>query len=87
MGPFPHSFGFTYILVLVDYISKWITVATRADDDKTTVKHVKSYILHRYGVPKAIISDRKHIFCNKTLGTLLAVTHKVFTGYHSETNG
>ena len=24
MGPFPQSFGFLYILVVIDYVSKWI---------------------------------------------------------------
>ena len=53
------SFGYTYILVLVDYVSKWVeAVATKADDAKTIVKHAKFLILHRYGVPRAIISDR-----------------------------
>ena len=62
MGPFPPSFGFTYILTLVDYVSKWIeAVATTANDVKTVVKHVKSLILHGHKVPNAIISDR-HIF-------------------------
>jgi len=49
------------------------------------VKQVKSFILHRYGVPKAIISDRGTHFCNRTIGTLLAkyhVTSKLSTGYH-----
>ena len=33
MGPFPSSFGFTYILMLVVYVSKRIkAVVTRADD-------------------------------------------------------
>ena len=86
MGPFPSSFGYTYILVLIDYVSKWVeAVATRADDAKTVVKHIKSLILHRYGVPRAIISDRGTHFCNRTLGALLAkyhVTHKVSTSYH-----
>jgi len=54
------------------------------------VKHVKSLTLHRYSVPKAIISNNGRHFCNRTLGTLLAkyhVTHKVSTGYHTQTNG
>jgi len=91
VGRFPPSFGFTYILMLVDYVSKWIeAMAARADDAKTVVKHVQSPILQRYGVPKAIISDRGAHFCNRTLSVLLAkyhVTHKVSTGYHSQTNG
>ena len=36
MGSFSPSFGFTYILMLVDYVSNWIeVVATRAGDVKT----------------------------------------------------
>ena len=77
---FPPSFDFTYIFMLVDYVSKWIKAeATRANDAKTMVKHVQSVILHRYGVPKAIISDRGTDFGNRTLGVLLAkyhITHK-----------
>jgi len=69
MGPFPPTFGFTYILMLVNYVSKWNeVVAPRADDAKTVVKHVKSLILHRCGVPKAIISHMGTHFYNKTLG-------------------
>jgi len=67
MGPFPPSFGYIYILVLVDYVSKWVeAIATRADDTKTVVKHIKSLILHRYEIPRAIISDRGSHFCNRT---------------------
>ena len=77
--------------MLVDYVSKWIeVVATRADDAKTVLKHVKSIILHRYAVPKAIISDKGTHFYNTASGALLVkyhVTHKVSTGYHPQTNG
>jgi len=77
--------------MLVDYVSKWIeVVATGVDDGKTVVKHIKSLILHTYGVPQAIISDRGTRFCNRTLDTLLAkyhVTHKVSPCYHPQTNG
>ena len=91
MGPFPPSCDYTYILLFVDYVSKLVeVVATRTDYAKIVVKNVKSLILHRYGVPKALISDRGTHFCNKILGALLAkyhVTHKVSTGYHPQTNG
>jgi len=70
---------------------KWVeAVVTRTDDAKTIVKNIKSHILHRYGVPKAPISDRGTHFCDKTLGALLAkyhITHKVSAGYHPQTNG
>ena len=46
MGPFPPSFGFIYIIILVNYVSKWIkAVVTGANDAKIMVKHVKSLIL------------------------------------------
>nr|CAN80119.1 hypothetical protein VITISV_005871 [Vitis vinifera] len=63
MGPFPMSFGYSYILVGVDYVSKWI----------------EENIFSRFGVPKAIISDGGTHFCNKPFETLLAkygVKHK-----------
>ena len=65
-------------------------MATRADDAKTMVKHVKSLILQRYGVPKSFIGDTGTHFSNRTLGALLAkyhITHKVSTNYHPQTNG
>ena len=90
MGPFPPSCDYTYILLFVDYVSKLVeVVATRTDYAKIVVKNVKSLILHRYGVPKALVSDRGTHFCNKILGALLTkyhVTHKVSTGYHPQTN-
>ena len=59
MGPFPSSFGNCYILLAVDYISKWVEAkATRTNDSKIVVGFVKSHIFSRYGVPRAIISDR-----------------------------
>ncbi|XP_043817312.1 uncharacterized protein LOC122724981 [Manihot esculenta] len=91
MGPFPPSFGNTYILLAVDYVSKWIEAkATRADDAKTVVDFVKSHIFSRFGMPKAIISDRGTHFCNKVVETLLKkhhVIHRTSTAYHPQTNG
>jgi len=34
MGPFPPSFGFLYILVAVDYVSKWIEAIPSRNNDK-----------------------------------------------------
>ncbi|XP_043805302.1 uncharacterized protein LOC122721514 [Manihot esculenta] len=91
MGPFPPSFGNTYILLAVDYVSKWIEAkATRADDAKTVGDFVKSHIFSRFGLPKAIISDRGTHFCNKVVETLLKkhhVIHRTSTAYHPQTNG
>jgi hypothetical protein len=37
MGPFPNSFGYLYILVTVDYVSKWVdAVACKTNDHSVT---------------------------------------------------
>ncbi|RVW90421.1 Pro-Pol polyprotein [Vitis vinifera] len=91
MGPFPMSFGHSYILVGVDYVSKWVeAIPCRSNDHKVVLKFLKDNIFARFGVPKAIISDGGTHFCNKPFETLLAkygVKHKVATPYHPQTSG
>ena len=42
MGPFPPFFGYEYILVAVDYVSKWIeAIATQTNDHKVIFKFVQ----------------------------------------------
>ena len=50
VGPFPSSFGNEYILVVVDYMSKWVeVVAAPKNDAKTVVKFLKKNIFARFG--------------------------------------
>jgi len=52
MGPFPISFGNQYILIAIDYVSKWIeTVPTRINDNKIIVKFLKENVIFRFGAP------------------------------------
>ncbi|RVW12401.1 Retrovirus-related Pol polyprotein from transposon 17.6 [Vitis vinifera] len=91
MGPFPMSFGNSYILVGVDYVSKWVeAIPCKHNDHRVVLKFLKENIFSRFGVPKAIISDGGTHFCNKPFETLLAkygVKHKVATPYHPQTSG
>ncbi|XP_031266563.1 uncharacterized protein LOC116124951 [Pistacia vera] len=91
MGPFPVSFGNVYIILVVDYVSKWVEAkATRTDNSKVVADFVKTNIFVRFGIPRAIISDKGTHFRNKTKEALLKkyhVTHKVSTSYHPQTNG
>ncbi|XP_060962150.1 uncharacterized protein LOC133032282 [Cannabis sativa] len=58
MKPFPNSFGNLYILVGVDYVSKWVeAVACHTNDHKVVVRFLKENIFSRFGTPRAIISD------------------------------
>ena len=90
MGPFPSSLGYLYILVGVDYMSKWVEAAPcRAVDHRVVLKFLKENIFSRFGVPKAIISDGGSHFCNKPFESLLTkygVKHKVATPYHPQTS-
>ncbi|KAJ0940179.1 putative nucleotidyltransferase, Ribonuclease H [Helianthus annuus] len=91
MGPFPNSNGFLYILVAVDYVSKWIeAIATRTNDHSVVCKFVQSNIFSRFGVPRVIISDGGSHFKNFNFGKLLrrySVNHRVATPYHPQTSG
>ncbi|CAM8911708.1 unnamed protein product [Rhodiola kirilowii] len=91
MGPFPASFGYLYILVAVDYVSKWVEAqATRCDDAKTVVNFLRTNIFCRCGVPKAIISDQGTHFCNRMMAAMMRqynVHHRTSTAYHPRTNG
>ena len=91
MGPFPNSGGNLYILLSVDYVSKWVEAkATKTNDAKVVADFVKSRIFSRFGVPRAMISDQVIHFCNRTIEALMrkyGVTHKVSTPYHPQTNG
>ena len=45
MGPFPSSYGNNYILVTVDYVSKWVeAIATQTNDPKVVMKLIKRTI-------------------------------------------
>ena len=91
MGPFPKSYGNEYILVAVDYVSKWVEVVTLPTNDaRVVIKFLKKNIFTRFGTPRALISDGGTHFCNKQMEKLLrkyGVTHKVATTYHPQTSG
>jgi hypothetical protein len=91
MGSFPPSFGFLYILVIVDYVSKWIdAIPRRNNDHKTVIKFLKENILSQFRISRAMISDGGTHFCNKPFEYLMkkyGITHKVATPYHSQTSG
>ena len=91
MGPFPTSYGHTYILVGVDYVSKWVeAIPCKTNDHRVVLKFLKANIFSMFGVPKAIISDGGSHFCNKPFENLMAkygVKHRVATPYHPQTSG
>ncbi|GJX08103.1 reverse transcriptase domain-containing protein [Tanacetum coccineum] len=85
IGPFPNSKGNKYILVAVDYVSKWVEAQALPTNDARVVIRFLRRMFARFGVPKALISDRGTHFCNSQLEKALQkyrVTHKLSTAYH-----
>ena len=91
MGPFPSSFSNQYILVAVDFVSKWVeAIALPSHDARAVIKFLKKNIFTLFGTPRAIISDGGKHFCNHQFKTLLlkyGVKHRVVTPYHPQISG
>ena len=91
MGPFPASFGNIYILLVVDYVSKWVEAAACPHNDaNTVVGFLQINILRRFGTPGTIISDGGSHFANKVFEKLMGrygIKHIMSLAYHPQTNG
>nr|GFA64919.1 hypothetical protein [Tanacetum cinerariifolium] len=79
-----------YILVAVDYLSKWVEAkALPTNDARVVCKFLKS-LFARFGTPRAIISDRGTHFCNDQFGKVMrkyGVNHRLATTYHPQNSG
>ena len=91
MGPFPPSFGNLYILLAVNYVSKWVeAIACLRNDANTVVSFLQKNILSRFGTPRTIISDGGSHFANKIFAKLMSrygIKHIMSLAYHPQTNG
>jgi transposase InsO family protein len=85
MGPFKNSHGFKHILVMVDYVSKWVeaTPCRKASTEE-------SIAMSRFGTPRILISDGGTHFTEKNFIKCLSklgIEHRISTAYHPQTNG
>nr|GEU96560.1 reverse transcriptase domain-containing protein [Tanacetum cinerariifolium] len=89
MGPFSSSRGNKFILMALDYLSKWVEAkALSTNDARVVVKFLKS-LFARFGTPRAIISDWGTHFCNEQFAKVMLkyrVTHRLSTSYHPQTS-
>jgi galactitol-specific phosphotransferase system IIC component len=90
MGSFPNSEGCKYILVAIDYVSKWVEVLPcRAADAMDSKRMFHEVIFSRYEVPRIVISDRGSHFIDRTFQkalTKVGVDHRTATPYHPQTS-
>ena len=91
MDPFPSSYGHKYILLAVDYVSKWVeAIPTITCNAQVVLRFIRSNIFSRFRTPRAVISDEVSHFCNKLFASLLVkygVKHRVTLAYHPQSNG
>ncbi|RDX82892.1 pol, partial [Mucuna pruriens] len=72
IGSFPVSYRNSYILLDIDYVSRWVEAkATKTNDAKVVIDFLKSHIFCKFGVPKALSNDKGSHFCNRAMATLL----------------
>nr|GEV50662.1 reverse transcriptase domain-containing protein [Tanacetum cinerariifolium] len=88
--PFSSSRGNRYILVAVDYLSKWVEAKALPTNDALVVVKFLESLFARFGTPRAIISDRGTHLCNDKFAKVMSkygVTHRLVTAYHPQTSG
>ena len=90
MGPFVKSHGCEYILVAVDYTSKWVeAMPCRAADAKHARKMFHEIIFPRFGTPRMVISDGGSHFIDSAFRHILeelGTRHNIATPYHPQTS-
>ncbi|GJX57257.1 reverse transcriptase domain-containing protein [Tanacetum coccineum] len=76
--------------VAVDYVSKWAEAQALPTNDARVVVAFLKKLFCRFGMPKALISDRGTHFCNKIMEKTMkryGVNHRFSTSYHPQTSG
>nr|KYP56531.1 Pol polyprotein [Cajanus cajan] len=92
LGPFPPAKGqFKFLLVAIDYFTKWIEAYPLA---KITAENVQRFtwknIICRFGIPHSLVIDNDRQFIAQSFEDFLhelGVKHLPTTGEHPQTNG
>lgn len=82
--------GNRYVIVFVDYLTKWPEAFTVPDQEATTLAHlIMDQVVCHHGAPQELLSDRGANF----LSSLVREDSKIFgmkinrSGYHPQTDG
>ncbi|GJZ59888.1 reverse transcriptase domain-containing protein [Tanacetum coccineum] len=88
--PYSKKHLFEYILVAIYYVSKWAEAKALPTNDARVVVNFLKKLFSRFGIPKALISDRGTHFCNRQMENILkkyGVHNHIATAYHPQTSG
>nr|KYP76770.1 Pol polyprotein [Cajanus cajan] len=85
------SNGHRFILVAIDYFTKWVEAASYASVTRNVVvKFIKRNLICRYGLPSRIITDNGTNLNNKMMKELcegFKIQHHNSSPYHPKMNG
>ncbi|MCO5567075.1 hypothetical protein L7F22_020760 [Adiantum nelumboides] len=92
MGPLPRTAnGKLYILVAIDYMTRWVEAQSIAKvNEKTVSKFVYTHICCRFGTSLEIVSDNGPGFRRGLLTKIceeLKISHRHSTPYYPQSNG
>ncbi|MCO5559275.1 hypothetical protein L7F22_012871 [Adiantum nelumboides] len=92
MGPLPRiANGKLYILVAIDYMTRWVEAQSVAKvNEKTVSKFVYTHICCRFGTPLEIVFDNGPGFRRGLLTEVceeLKISHRHSTPYYPQSNG
>jgi len=85
------SIGDIYILVGIDYFTKWIeAIALPEVTQNVVIDFVQKHIIHRFGIPETITTDHGSVFTGQKMVKFSADTgFKLLTStpYYAQANG
>lgn len=92
LGPFPRTtIGNHYIIVVVDYVTKWAeVVALGTAGAKEVAQFFVSEIVLRHGAPRNLTTDEGMCFMAELMKRVmdaLETNHRPTTAYHPQANG
>jgi hypothetical protein len=87
----PSSNGHKYIVVTVDYFTKWAeAMPTFNNTADTAVRFFFNHVISRFGVPLQLVSDHGKHFENEIfveLSSRLGFSHEFASPYYPQSNG
>ncbi|XP_055814565.1 uncharacterized protein LOC129884264 [Solanum dulcamara] len=87
----PASNGHRFILVAIDYFTKWVEASTyKAVTKKVVADFVRNNIICRFGIPESIITDNAANLNSdlmKEICERFKITHRNSTTYRPQMNG
>ena len=92
LGPInPPSKQRSYIIVCIDYLTKWVeTNAIKAATEEKVAEFLRENIFYKYAYPRELVTDQGSQFTSNLIEDFLAhhkIKHKTFTPYHPQANG